>query len=134
MKCHNKSHNTISSKKDTCNIVQLKPTSEFSKSSKLLQKLLSDSNGELIQRYNHLRKLVKGNNLSYITEYRSITAQLEIKLVVKLEQIENDIKSIELGSMNDNTLSLKPSDEHKHTYNELLKTKQQIKHMLREFR
>ena len=65
-------------------------------------------------------------------EYKATTAQLEIKLVMELEKLENEIKVIELDGMNDNTMSIKPSQDNKERYNELSKVKQLIKHMLRE--
>ena len=75
--------------------VDQKDGSSYSKSSKLLTKVLGDS--EEILRYDRMRKKIKcGKGSSYIfTEYKKVCADLQVKVLIKKQEFKEELRSLE---------------------------------------
>ena len=75
--------------------VDQKDGSSYSKSSKLLTKVLGDS--EEILRYDGIRKKIKcGKGSSYMfTEYKKVCAELQVKVLIKKQEFKEKLRNLE---------------------------------------
>ena len=114
------------------NVIFIKPVDPFkdnapSKSSAMLITILGEHH--LITEYDVLRKRIKKTgNQQYISDYKLLIAQIEVKLNIEYHTLKEKLKKTELLNLKNNSaLSTLPSEQNQKHYYDLLKKLKLIK-------
>ena len=108
--------------------IDKKDRSSYSKLSKLLTKVLGDS--EEILRYDGMRKKMKcGKGSSYIcTEYKKVCVEVQVKVLVEKQEFKEKFRNLERKLLTKNEgLTITPNFDDKKVYDDILKSLSYIK-------
>ena len=105
-------------------IVSLKPvttpstqiTTELSRSAQLLEKVFGKTTQ--IAEFDQLRKKVKRDR-NYLKQYQILLAEIEVKLNIKEEELDKQLKSMEMADLNQESETIENTEEYINVVNKL---------------